>query len=425
MKTMNLLCLLLLVLTGTLTGARGAIDISTEDYRTDINPALLYHQAILAVTEPLSDADRAYLASRKGREQKLPERFGKIVSSSDMQFLLLRHAVRAKVPCEWGLDLSFGPNLHLAHLARLKAISRTAQLRVAWALQQGRQDDACEDLVATFVMGRNAASDGLLISSFVQFAIEATLYETVAEHFGEFSPEIGKRLVDGFEAAPPRRTVAACMPSEKALGEWLHRKIRELQKAYPHDDAKVMAEFRDAGVAAIMDFMGDKDGWPRILAASGGTSQGVIQLLQEAGTFFPRLAGIMALPPSEYEVQAKQLGAEILKSPNPFIQIYKLILGWQNWQFRQAEFKTQARLAMVRAAMEFKLHGESGFKTVTDPFGGGPLSFQRFVFKGVDRGFELRSVYAGSDAPYVMIFVEKKGPAFQVTGPEVGKAVSP
>jgi hypothetical protein len=78
---------------------------------------------------------------------------------------------------------------------------------------------------------------------------------------------------------------------------------------------------------------------------------------------------------------------------------------------------------MVHAAVEYKLHGESGLKSVMDPFGNGPFAFQRFVFKGVDRGFELKSAYAGTDAPFVMIFVEKEGPAFQITGSDAGKAI--
>ena len=56
--------------------------------------------------------------------------------------------------------------------------------------------------------------------------------------------------------------------------------------------------------------------------------------------------------------------------------------------------------------------------------GNGPFGLQRFVFKGVDRGFELKSAYAGADAPFVMIFVEKQGPAFQVVGPDAGKAIT-
>jgi len=98
-------------------------------------------------------------------------------------------------------------------------------------------------------------------------------------------------------------------------------------------------------------------------------------------------------------------------------------LSGQNFQCRPREFRAQAQLAMVHAAVEYKLHGEAGLKRVMDPFGNGPFGFRRFVFKGVDRGFELKSAYAGADAPFGMIFVEKQGPAFQITGPDAGKAI--
>jgi hypothetical protein len=247
---------------------------------------------------------------------------------------------------------------------------------------------------------------------------------TVAERFGEFSPETLKQLEDGFNAAPPRRTVASCMPGEKSLGEWIVRKLQELRKAYPGNDAKVMEAFRHSGIVEVGDFSGVTNFWPRLLAASGGTSDGALKLLDEWAGFFPRLARAMELPPAEYEAQAKQLGAEINASPNPFVNIYKLILGSQSWQFRSREFRCQAQSAMVHAAVEYKLHGEAGLKGVTDPFGSGPFSFRRFVFKGADRGFELKSAYAGPESPFVMIFVEAPGGAFQVSGPDAGKAIA-
>ena len=81
MKTLaKPICLSLLVLTGALPGARG------EAFRTDINPALLYYTSFLVAPGPMSDADRDYLGSKKGREQKLPERFGQILSGYDNQF---------------------------------------------------------------------------------------------------------------------------------------------------------------------------------------------------------------------------------------------------------------------------------------------------------------------------------------------------
>jgi hypothetical protein len=421
MKTTQFTCLALLIL--TLPAARG------EDFRTDINPALLYYQAFLLAPDPMSEVDRNYLESKKGKEEKLPERFGKIVAGYDNQFRLVRQAAHATVPCDWGLDYSGGLNTMLPHLGRAKAVARAAQLRAVWDLQHGRPEDARDDLSASFVLGRNAASDGLLISALVQFAIESMGYATIANNFSEFSPEIMKQLVDGFDAAPVRHTMAPCITTEtSAFYDWQMNKIRELQTAYPNDDAKVVAGFHNCGIVSAFESVGYTNFWPRLVAASGGTTEGILKLLHEEKPLFPRVASIMALPQPEYETQAKQILAEIHESQNPFVAGLNLYFsgfvfgGGQNL-LRPAEFRVQAQLAMVHAAVEYKLHGEAGLKSVMDPFGNGPFAFQRFVFKGVDRGFELKSAYAGTDAPFVMIFVEKQGPAFQITGPDAGKAI--
>ena len=422
MKTTKFTCLALLIL--TLPAARG------EPFRTDINPALLYYRSFLMPWQPMSDADRDYLTTKQGMEQKLPERFGPVVANYDNQFSLVRQAAHSTVSCDWGLDFSDGPNLMLPHLARAKAVARTAQLRAVWDLQHGRQDNARDDLLAAFVLGRNAANDGLLISALVQFAMEAIDYATIAQNFSEFSPETLKQLVDGFDAAPARHTMAACVPTEEfGFYNWQLNKILELQKTYSNDDAKVMAGFHDCGIVSAFESVGYTNFWPRLIAASGGTSEGILKLLREEKPLFPRVARIMALPQPEYETQAKQILAEIHESQNPFVTGLNLYFtgfvfgGGQKLQIRPTEFRVQAQLAMVHAAVEYKLHGESGLKSVMDPFGNGPFGFQRFVFKGVDRGFELKSAYAGADAPFVMIFVEKRGPAFQVIGPDAGKAI--
>jgi hypothetical protein len=409
MKTTEFTCLTLLIL--TLPTARG------EPFRTDINPALLYYRAFLLAPDPMSDADRNYLESKQGREQKLPERFGPIVTNYDKQFLLVRQAARATVPCDWGVDLSAGPNTLLPHLGRARTVVQVAQLRAVWELQHGRPEDARDELLASFVLGRNAGKNAFLIGALVQCAIEGQTCGTVAQHFGEFPPQILKALEEGFDAAPARCPMAACVPTGKYYGHWILLKFQEMQKAHPGDDAKVMAGLRDM-VLAVTDH--DTNLWSQIVAASAGTSEGVVKLSGELDSLLPRVAELMALPQPEYEIQTQQFFADCNKSPNPCIA--KSVLGWE--KSRPREFKAQAQLAIVHAAVEYKLHGESGFKSVMDPFGNGPFAFQRFVFKGVDRGFELKSAYAGEDAPFVMIFVEKEGPAFQISGPDAGKAIN-
>jgi hypothetical protein len=418
MKTTKFTCLALLIL--TLPVARG------EPSRTDINPALLYYRSFLLVPDPMSNADEEYLWSRAGREQKLPERYGKIFAGYDNQFSLVRQAAHATVPCDWGLDLSVGPNAMLPYLARVKAVVQAAQLRVMWNLQHGNQTSARDDLLAAFVLARNASRDGTLIGVLVQDACEVLLFATVAQNFGQFAPETLQQLVNGFDAAPPPRTLAAIIAGEKSnIHDWLVDRIRKIQQENQGNDAKVMEAIRpdfellDAGSHAVFGGNQDTNLWQRMVIASGGTSDGILKLLGEADPLYLRLGEIMALPEREYADRIKEFNAEIQKSPNPLLPLL-----FQFSPLRVREFRTQALTAMVHAAMEFKLHGEAGLKSVMDPFGDGPFACQRFVFKGVDRGFELKSAYAGLGFPCAMIFVEKGGPAFYIEGPHEGQPKS-
>ena len=120
---------------------------------------------------------------------------------------------------------------------------------------------------------------------------------------------------------------------------------------------------------------------------------------------------------SDLEIRMKEFSAEMLKSNNPL-----LVAGLSAYEnCRPRELRILVRLAMFRAAVEYRLHGESGLRSVNDPCGQGPFAFRRFVFEGVDRGFELRSTYHSDGYPEVLIFVEKEGPAFRVDGPKAGQ----
>jgi hypothetical protein len=419
MKTKTFTCLALLIL--TLPVAR------SEPSRTDINPALLYYQAFLLAPKTMSDADWDYLGSKAGREQKLPERFGQILAGYDNEFKLVRDAAQQPAPCDWGIDMSFGPGTLLPHLASVKAVAVASQPRAMWDLQHGNQTGARDDLLAAFVLGRNVARDGTLIGALVQQACEAIIYATVAGNFGQFSPETLKQLVAGFDAAPPRGTVATAMMTEKMNHvDWVVNKIGKFQQENSGNDTKVMAAIREDNELGDFEHYGDDvkwgpNFWQRVFAVSGGTSDGILKLVRELEPLYPRLAKIMTLPLPEYEDQIQKFTAEIQKSQNPFIQVYLTDL----LRPRPREFKIQAWQAMVHAAVEYKLHGEAGLKSVMDPFGNGPFTCQRFVFEGVDRGFELTSAYAGLKYPCALIFVEKEGPPFRTDGPYIGQAIKP
>jgi hypothetical protein len=421
MRTLKLICLSLLAVAGGLAGASG------QSSPTNINPALLYYQAFLMAPDPLREAEWDYLGSVEGRSRPLPSRFEKIVEGYDNQFKLVRLAAHSAVPCDWGCDMSAGPRMLLPQLARVKAVAVASRIRVTWELQHGRQADAGEDMLAVLTLARNASRDGVLIPTLVQFACEAILCNIVAENFWQFSPETLQQLVDGMEQSPAQGMVTAAVAAEDRIcREWEVRKIMEFRQQYPSDDAKVMAALQElyddrGGTGEGQPGQAKPSLWEQVSKAAGGTSDGLINLLQERKQFNQRFAAIAALPYAEYENQVKlfkaEIDAEIEKSPNPLVSLD--LPAWE--RSRQKEFRVQTCLAMVRAAVEYKLHGEPGLQSVTDPCGQGPFAFRRFILQGVDRGFELKSAYSPDSFPWVLIFVEKEGPPFFVDGPYAGQ----
>ena len=421
MRTCRSICLYLVTVAGALCSA------GQESFDTNINPALLYYQAFLVAPEPLPQSEWDYLSSYEGRSQPLPARYAGIVAGYDNQFRLVRQAAQATAPCDWGTDLSAGPATLLPQLAPAKEVMVATRLRLAWDLQHGRQAEACDDLLAAITLARSLPRNGLLISLLVQIAMESIGCYMVAENFYQFSPEALQQLAAGLEATPPRGTVAGCVPGEKALSQhWMLRRIEELQRANPADDAKVMAEIRKL-FALVFDEL-DREGlgekaqeapwWERVVRAAGGTSEGVVKLIHDLEPFNQKLAGVLALPYGEYQQQMKQLKAETQQSANPLPGLG--LAFWEN--SRDREFKGLVNLALLRAALEYKLHGQSGLQSVADPCGQGPLGFRRFIFQGVDRGFELKSACPLNPWPYVMIFVEKEGPPFYTDGRYAGQA---
>lgn len=403
--------------------ALAATVATAQPYRTDINPALTYYQAFNAAPDQ-SQEDRDYLLTNIWQGQKLPDRVGKLLSGYDNEFRLLRQAAQSKVPCDWGIDWSPGPGTLLGHLVRIKSAAQAARLRVMWDLQQNQQTNASEDLVAALALGRNGATDGSLISSLVEFAVERIVCSTVAENFNHFSPEALSQIADNLDGPPARGTIASCMPTERVFEGWLVDRLLELQGDNPGNDAKVMEGFHKNYVSTFSESDGKletPDKWPLVVEASGGASAGIIKLLRDMDPLYARLEIIEALPRAQYEEEIKAFSVEITNSPNPFV--HELFPAFE--KCRPKEFAATADLAMVQAAVQYKLHGQTGLNSVTNPLGQGPFSFQRFIFDGADRGFELSADYSGIGYPEVFIFVETDGPPFRVFGKNAGKTPEP
>jgi len=373
--------------------------------RTDVNPALTYWQAFAA--RPEFTPEEQKLWEKHWDTFPLGDDFGALVEKLDPSFRLFRRAVQCTQPCDWGYDLADGPEMLLPGLAKAKNTAQQAVFRARYFLERGRQEEAVEDLLAAFVLGRHISTDGTLISALVQIAMEAIIGNFVAENFHYFSPESLKRLSDGIEASPARGTIAQSMRVEsKSFYGWFSSKIRETRARHGGDEQQTMSEIRSLLVKMTTE-EGSKSGEgstttaDEIIAGAGGTSEGLLSYLAEGGKFYDEVIELANTPYDEFQRRIKGFNARIEEQANLLVK--KLFPSLE--KARSREFTVLNRLAMLRAAIAYRLEGEAGFKRVLDPFGSGPFGF-RWVENHPNRqgriagsGFELSSRLINPSGP--------------------------
>jgi hypothetical protein len=394
----------------------GATAIHAQPASNKTNPALLYYQAISLDTH--GQDIRSYLLESNWAGVKLPEEFGQKIRGYTSEMALFRKAAEQKAPCDWGIDFSKGPDTLLPHYALMKRMAQIANLQVAWALQnpdEGGEDVAVKDILGIFAAGRNIGTDRLVISVLVQDALQAIAASSVAGHYYELSPATMQKLLDGMDQLPPMVSGAEAILMEKKLcGEWLLERLKEVQ-SNPEAMEALKREIENMGGQNATN------GAQEIAKAAGGKVENVMEMAKAMMPYYDRLAEIHRMPYPKCEAEIAAFEKEVSSSTNYFAKTLLPALT----RFRTKELAIDVKLAMVRAAAQYKVHGKTGFESVKDPCGNGPFKFEPFKFNGEDRGFKLTSAFSPTNSPTTLIFVEKAGPAFRVDGKAAGQAQKP
>jgi hypothetical protein len=406
--------ILVLFLAAT-SGVRAA-----DQFRTDINPALLYHQGLLMVPQ-FAEEDRKYVFETEWRTRPLDQRCTDLVTAYRNTFKMLHRAAAQEVPCDWGIDVSDGPETLLPALARFKSIAQVAGLRARVHLAEGKQEAARDELLAVLVMAHNVSKDGTLISVLVQVAIENIVMSIIAENFYQFTPESLELFARGLDSGPPHGSVQQSMAVEKSsFYGWLLQRITSIAADAAGNEQQMQNKVRELwkNHFSESDDQANKvvDEWIR---AADGSAAGLIGYVRQLEPLYDEITEILGLPWSEYQSRHAAFEKKVREQPNVLAREFFSALG----KARQREFTTEAKLAMLQAAIAYKLGGDPAFHSIADPFGDGPFTFRRFVVDGVDRGFELESKLNCRGFVEKLILIEKAGPAMRVDGKSAGEKI--
>jgi hypothetical protein len=301
------------------------------------------------------------------------EKTAKIIESGGSSLKEL-HRGAARSRCVWATPLEDGVETLLPNCAKARQISRLACARAHLRFQQGRPAAAIDDLMDAMTLGRHVASDRLLVSVLVDYAIERQAIGVAARHLGELQPAQLDELAARLDRLPPLTTMRQAMQSEREY----------LLEAFIRDLSGPNAK--------------DKMTW--ILKEIGGSQD--LNLKKVQGVSIEQLRdGLIALRPIYDEVAAMmdrppagmKTPETLLAGLSPVARALGMGLLPAVVACRTSEAAHQTRLAMLKAVQAVVRRGPDALKaeSLKDPYAGGPFSYEktadgfRLVSKTLDR----------------------------------------
>ena len=361
--------------------------------RTDVNPALLYWQAFSTLPD-YKTGDGQYLGPdwAKGTPDAGA---ADVAGRYDGTSKILRRAAATKAPCDWGNDLSDGPATVLPNVAKIRRVAQAMALRTRVALDEGREAEAKNDLIALLYLGRRSAIDGALVQVMIGMSVEDMIVSFTAGHLHEFTSATLRGLSTAFDEGPRRITVADAVRVERvAFYGWMLDQVEAFRAAHPGDDAKVLEDFREL---MRRNIDGGNDATAnRIIDASGATAAGLLSYIKQVAPVYDAMGKVTTAPHDQLDQSIEEFAA--MKESNTNLLVRYLIPNIT--RARSKELESIARLAMLKAAIAYKTGGDDAFRQIRDPFGDGP--FERSGT--ADDGFELRSKLAAQNTKASMDF---------------------
>jgi hypothetical protein len=352
------------------------------------NAAVQYWQAIVQMPSLDKDQEKLLAGVWDNPEawHKIPldPQAQKLIADSQNSLLYLHRGARLK-RCDWGLDYGDGISLLMPHLAKCRDLARLAALRARSNFESGNWMAARDDAAAIMALSRHVGRDRFMICLLVRYLLEGMVVDLVAPYVPQIKAS-HSQAVAMFDAMSEAATLQQAVVAErKYMAEWIIRKIREEEQRKPGAGLELWHKFLDG------DSLSDS-------IQRGKTAERAIQLMTDTLPVYDQLAVLLALPNDQFEAQYPAFKQKT-KDDNPLAATLLPSID----KIRAKEQLSEARMAMLLAAIAFVEGGADKLKAIKDPFGDGP-----FEYRALDQGFELRSKLQFEGKPVSLVVGERK-----------------
>jgi hypothetical protein len=371
---------LLLVLTQLrpATGLAEGLDVKSD---LAANAAVQYWQAFAQL--PTLDKEQEKLLA-EWNTVPLDAAAQKLIDSSRSSMVYLRRG--SVLPrCDWCLEYNDGMGLLLPHLAKARDLARFAALHARQELEQGNKKAAQADATAIMVLARHVRRDPIMVSLLVGYSLEGVATDLMAPYVPELKASYTKALAS-YESLPAAANLQQSIAIEhKYMCEWAIKKLREEEQREKGAGLKLWRTFMDG--PEIPDALKQLQSLDEVLKMADG-------LLP----VYDQIAKLLSLPNDQFDAQYPAF-REKTKAANPVAGVMLPAID----KVRAKEQQSQARVAMLLAAIAVAESGPEKLKELKDPFGTGP-----FEYRALDKGFELKSKLQYEGQPVTLMVGQRK-----------------
>lgn len=342
------------------------------------NAAIKYWQAF-ALLPPL-DKDQEKLLQEWNKAPLDPAALALIEGSRASREYLQRGASLDR--CDWSLDYGDGIRLLLPHLSKSLTLARLTALHARQEFKQGHGKAGWQDVTALLKLARHVEMTPIMIANLVGYRIEATAIEAAAPYLSGLKSALPPSAAAVLDGLPAGATLQQLVLMEKQIGPlWLIQEMKEAEQ-------RKKGSWQDVWNGVFQSMEGtDRDAVPPVK-----TFEQAVKLMDDLLPLNERLAKLAALPWKEFDREYPEfvkmkahnpLGGFLLPTVDKYVEVQR---------------RTQAQLALFKAALAVVQDGPDALKGTKDPFGEGP-----FEYRELGNGFELKSKLLFKGQPVMLL----------------------
>ena len=302
---------------------------------------------------------------------------------------VLRQAAQTR-PCDWGLIYA-GSGTLMPHLWMAHKAVQLACLRARYLAGKLDSEGAVSDFLAAFTLVRQVNSGGISSGIMLEWYIEKTVTDAAAGCLTQLTRAQLRRLAAGLDALPARKGFREDVLSAQADAKWLTDRINAMNDEAKENEIKMwlMLSGSNEGLSNFLGTLAGDEPSRAKAEKDWATMKLTPQELSEytrgfdkAPEHYKELAELGPLPLPEFDRRAKAI-EDKMKTDCPFAARF-LFSALPRERYFDAE--SEARIAMLKAAIAVVLEGPDRIKEFKDPYGDGPFEYSK-----LGEGFELKS----------------------------------